>query len=111
MTSKKPNLKMQSRQVAITPVPLIDDENRIDWERRTRKTKDVSEEEESPDVLEVEVESETTQFLERDQRVKNGKKKHKKTRHFVMDEDSGRVIVKRRRKENRSYDDWHDDYE
>lgn len=109
MTSKKPNLKLQSHRPVFVPPPIVEDDNRIDWERKNRKEKTELEDEDVViDVLEVE--DETVELLER-KPPKGDKKKRKKARHFVVDEDSGRVLVKRRRKENRAYDDWHDEYE
>jgi len=110
MTSKKTNLKMQSPRPVFVPPPMIEDDNRIDWERKNRKDK-VELEDEDIVVDDLEVENETVALLEREKPPKGDKKKRKKARHFVMDESSGQVLVKRRRKKNRAYDDWHDDYE
>ncbi len=110
MTSKKPTLKLQTHRPVFVPQPIVEDDNRIDWERKNRKDKTELENEDivTDDVLEVE--DETVELLER-KPTKGDKKKRNKARHLVVDEDSGRVLVKRRRKENRAYDDWHDDYE
>ncbi|HEX2620654.1 MAG TPA: hypothetical protein VHL11_10910 [Phototrophicaceae bacterium] len=86
-----------------------DDENRIDWERKTLKK--VRREDEEPIIEEVitQVDDDPLPQLEAQPR-RPKKDKRDKRRQLVMDEESGRVFVKRRRKRHQ-YDDWSDDYE
>jgi hypothetical protein len=93
-----------------SPSGFPDDDNRIDWDRRSRKTR--SEDVVDDLVSEVESVDGVEALLEIQPGKRRGKKNHrKKRRHFVLDEERGQVIVQRRRKNNRRYDDWQEEYE
>jgi hypothetical protein len=83
--------------------PFNEDENRIDWNRRNVGKK------KQPDEVETTPLDEEAEGVAK---IKNHRKKGKrdKRRQLVLDEELGRVVVKRRRKSNRN-GEWHDDYE
>jgi hypothetical protein len=85
------------------------DEDRIDWERRSRHSKERTEA--AADVGEDEVIEEDTSTLVRalstDFTRNHGKRR--KSKHLIMDESSGRMVVRRRRRPNRQFGDWHEE--
>lgn len=93
MSQLKPNLLLKQ------PTPLIqeDDENRIDWNRKSLRKK-------REDEIETVDDDHDVLILVRPKKEKHSKKR----RHLVMDEESGRMIVKRLRKRSR-YDEWLED--
>lgn len=104
-----------------SPDVFEDDDLRIDWERKKLK-KDRTEDEIDEELLEVdddlmddfEVEADAEWVFtspKKQQRGKPKKDKRDKRRHLVFDEDSGRVYVKRRRKQNRYDDVWLEDHD
>lgn len=103
MSQLKPNTKLKAHIETFS----LDDENRIDWDRRKLKKKEsVSADN---DLLVVEVEStEETVFYPLESVSHKKKQKRDKRRQLVMDEESGRVTVKRRRKGRRNSDEWQD---
>lgn len=111
MTSNKKHTKSQLKVVAVEP---FEDENRIDWERRSRKGK---KDDDGSDGLvgDTGTFEEDTSILRSviSHEVKRSKKK-KRQKHLIMDEESGRVVLQRRRKENRhhaEWDEWHNENE
>jgi hypothetical protein len=96
MRQPKPNLTL--KQLTI-PLIVEDDENRIDWSRKSLRKH-------YEDGIET-VDDDEILVLPRQKKEKRSKKR----RHLVMDEKSGRMIVKRLRKRSR-YDEWlEDDYD
>ena len=85
------------------------DEDRIDWERRSRHSKERAEATE--DVGEDEVIEEDTSTLIRalSSDYTRNREKRRKSKHLIMDESSGRVVVRRRRRPNRQFGDWHEE--
>jgi hypothetical protein len=97
------------------PLRLEDDDNRIDWSRKSQKKKRHEPEElldglsESPAF-----EDEVDEVVPKPKKGKTGKRDNQrdKRRRLILDETSGRVRVKRRRKTNRNlFDAWQDEYE
>lgn len=83
-----------------------DDENRIDWERKQKhkRSKDEDDLEETETGL-IETDLVETNVSHTNGGKKNKKDARKKSRQLVYDEDSGRVVMKRKRKRsNRSID-------
>jgi hypothetical protein len=97
------------------PVPLENDENRIDWDRKNQKKKRQDPDNLLDGVLEPLVEDEEIldEVVLKPKKSKPGKAgKRDKRRQLVLDEASGHVRVKRRRKTNRNlFDAWLDEYE
>ncbi len=91
---------------------LEDDDNRIDWDRKSQKKKRQDTESLPEDgFTEVMTDDfEPFEVVRQPKKHKSGKRD--KRRQLVMDEDSGRVRVKRRRKSNRNpLDVWLEEYE
>lgn len=119
MSLKKSGLKPRSENGAFASALPFEDENRIDWERRrkARQASDDADQTVFDDAEDEELASWASLAMpdDADDNGRNGKQAHrkksrKKGRHLVMDEDSGRVVLKRRRKQNRAYN-WHEDDE
>ncbi|GAB4522288.1 MAG: hypothetical protein OHK0046_34700 [Anaerolineae bacterium] len=84
---------------------LLDDDNRIDWDRKQKHRREEEVEVDTPveeveDVILDSVEV-AYQAVGKSHKHKKGKEKR---RHLEYDEEVGRVVVKRKRK--RRYDDW-----
>ncbi|MCU0499421.1 MAG: hypothetical protein MUF87_18885 [Anaerolineae bacterium] len=108
-TLQKPTFKLKPSD-AFTPTR--DDDNRIDWERKNKKKKSDDEAilEAPVEILELDPDDDEVLSIEVRHKTKAPKKgKKDKRRQLVLDEDTGRVFVKRRRKSNRHYE-W-DEYE
>lgn len=103
MSQFKPNTKLK----APIDTSSFEDENRIDWDRRQMKKKEDTPVEDDLLVLEVEDEGEVA-FYPLGTVSPKKKQKRDKRRQLVMDEESGRVMVKRRRKGRRNSDEWQD---
>src|SRR5689334_10428665 len=111
MTMRQPKPAAPFKQ-SFNTLSTEDDDNRIDWSRKTIKKVRHEDEElllEEEVVTQANVEEDSQLFLETRTR-RPRKDKRDKRRQLVMDEESGRVFVKRRRKRHQ-YDDWSDDYE
>lgn len=104
MSQFKPNTKLKAHIDTFS----LDDENRIDWDRRKMKKKELSTAEDDLVIIEVE-DAEEPVFFPLESVSHKKKLKRDKRRQLVMDEESGRVTVKRRRKGRRNNDDWQDD--
>lgn len=96
-----------------SPLPLEDDENRIDWDRKSQKKKRQESEELLDGVSELTVEEILDEGVLKPKKSKAGKAgKRDKRRQLVLDEASGHVRIKRRRKTNRNpFDAWLDENE
>lgn len=103
MSQIKPNTKLKAHIDTFS----LDDENRIDWDRRKLKKKEIGAAEDDLVLVEVE-DAEEIMFFPLASLSHKKKHKRDKRRQLVMDEESGRVTVKRRRKGSRNYDDWQD---
>lgn len=90
--------------------PVTEDENRIDWDRKNQKKKRATDEILVLDEDSLHLVDEKEQVPAGKEKARRGKKdKRDKRRHLVMDETSGQVVVKRRRKRHQSAA-WSDDY-
>ncbi|MBC8172080.1 MAG: hypothetical protein H7X77_10420 [Anaerolineae bacterium] len=87
---------------------IEDDDNRIDWSRKTLK-KTAPADEVAGDEEVIDADDEIMLLPEAGFRQVKKEKRDKK-RQLIMDEESGRIFVKRRRKRHQ-YDDWSDYYE
>lgn len=111
MRDQKSNMLLRQ---PLNQVWLEDDDNRIDWDRKSQKKRQEPEGVLEQGFLEIQMEQ-----LEVDEVVPKQKKrkpsklgKRDKRRQLVMDETSGRVRVKQRRKTNRNpLNAWLDEYE
>lgn len=88
---------------------IEDDDNRIDWNRKTLKKTAHPDDEVSLEEEGIEADDDFM-FLPETNFRQVKKEKRDKRRQLIMDEESGRIFVKRRRKRHQ-YDDWSDHYE
>jgi hypothetical protein len=98
------------------PLWLEEEDNRIDWSRKSRKKRHEPDEPLEDGLLETsdELADELYEVVPRSNKRKSDKRDNRrdKRRQLVLDEASGRVRVKRRRKTNRNlFDAWLDEYE
>jgi hypothetical protein len=108
MTSKNVHANSKPKTVP----DLSTEEDRIDWERRSRSikerleaNKDLGEDEPVEEDTSVIIRALPTEFT-------RNSKKQRKPKHLIMDETSGRMVVRRRRRPNREFGEWHEeDYE
>jgi hypothetical protein len=74
-------------------LPFEDDDNRIDWEKKQKSSRDRS--------VEIDTVTEDTEVI-----LRKPKKKARKNRQLEYDDENGRMIVKRQRK--RRQKEWDD---
>ncbi len=90
----------------------VDDDNRIDWDRKSQKKKRQNPETLPDDGIDhlPAADLDFSEVTRQHKKHKSGKRD--KRRQLVMDESSGHVRVKRRRKHNRNpLDAWLEEYE
>jgi hypothetical protein len=115
MRDQKSNLPVKQPS---KPFQLEDEDNRIDWDRKSQKKKRHEPEDLLDEVSELlligdELDEAAAPNPKKTKAARQGKQGNRdKRRQLVMDETSGQVRVNRRRKTNRNlFDAWLDEYE